>query len=620
MAVEDLFEAERKAIINHHRGPAIVVAGPGTGKTTILAERIVNLCRQDGCDPTGIVAVTFTNHAANQMKEKVAERFGEREPPAVHIATLHAFAKRILHRYSDKLELPSYFRVVGGFQEDILIADARFELKNQGLNLGRYQNKYLSRFKASRALVPDLDTVNQIPGKKGLATQQQFDQCYQSLLSYYHSVDWYDVVALAVKVLQNHANDVLQEVADEIDHLLVDEYQDLNRADHELIRLIATKAKSLMVLGDDDQSIYQTGRFANPGGIKRFTDIYPGAKVYPLSVCWRCGSSILESAWKLIDQGERKMPERMPKRKPIPNPQRGVGTFEVKSLKSEKAEIETVLSELRKELKGTDPPTDILILFHSKEIGFKYVDAMKSADLEFQNLLGQSEARSKSLTLLYEMLRLFDDETDNLSARYLLEKFFIMDSHWITQVRQASRRSNEPLWRRAVWSEGATEKVKAWEQKLQRWRQADDVSKVLSEIIQYMGIKEEPGIEKIQEWCKSREKPNIKSVIERLERGFDFEEPPQEESTGRSVIKVMTMHGAKGVDADVAFVPALEDELIPNEWYEPEQRRLLYVSMTRAKRRLLLSWAWSRVGKAIYRNPRRAATNRRRSRFLAEIE
>jgi len=126
MTVKDIFETERKAIINHHRGPAIVVAGPGTGKTTILAERIVSLCRHDGCDPTRIVAVTFTNHAANQMKEKVGENFEGNELPDLRIGTLHAFAKRILHRYSDKLELPLSFRVVGGFSV-IMCSEDTFE-------------------------------------------------------------------------------------------------------------------------------------------------------------------------------------------------------------------------------------------------------------------------------------------------------------------------------------------------------------------------------------------------------------------------------------------------------------------------------------------------------------
>jgi superfamily I DNA/RNA helicase len=619
MTAEDIFETERKAILNHRNGPAIVLGGPGSRKTTILAEKILSLYQKDRCDPTRIVAVTFTNHAANQMKEKLAKSLEGTDPPEIRIGTLHALAKRLLHRYSDRLSLPSSFRVVGRFQEAILLSDARFDLKNQRLNLGHSQNKYLSRFKAGKALVPDLNAVAQIPAKKGYPTQQQFDECYESLLFYYHSVDWYDVVALATKVLRDNA-DVLQAVAGEIDHLLVDEYQDLNRADHKLVCLLAAKAKSLIVFGDDDQSIYQTARFANPGGVKMFKKNYPSAKVYPLSVCWRCGSSILDAAWKLIDQGEERMPERMPKEKPLPNPDKGVGLFEIRSLKSEKAEIQDMLSELRNELNSAQPPTDMLILFHSKEIGLKYIEAMRSNSLEFQNLLGQSEAVSQSVISLYEMLRLVKSETDNLAARYLLEKFFKMDLPWITQVRCASPMGNEPLWKAAVESSGATKTIRAWGEKLRSWRQTDDVVKVLSQIVREMAIGDDLGVTKIQGWCQAQENLNIKGVIDRLELGFDFDEPPQEESTGGCVIKVMTMHSAKGIDADVVLVPALEDELIPNKWYEPEQRRLLYVSMTRAKRRLLLSWAWSRTGKATYRNPTRKAADRQRSRFLDDIE
>jgi len=618
--MEDIAQYERKAIIDHRRGPAIVVAGPGSGKTTILAERIASICKEDGCDPTRVVAVTFTNHAANQMKEKVAKHFGGNSPPDIRIGTLHAFAKGLLHRYSDRLTLPLRFRVVGKLQEAILILDAQLELKKQRLGLGHYRNQYLRRFKAGRALLPSLDSVAEIPIKKGYATQEQFDECYQNLLAYYHSLDWYDIVILAVKVLQSHAEDVLREITGGIEHLLVDEYQDLNRADHELVRLLSTKSKSLMVFGDDDQSIYQTGRYANPGGVKRFTEIYPEAKVYPLSICWRCCSSVLDAAWKLIDQDEKRMPERMPKKRSLPCPDRGSGLFEIKPFKSEKAEARAILSELRNELNGADRPTDILILFHSRDIGHNYVEVFKSEGLEFQDLLGQSQALSQWVVSLYEMLRLVNDESDNLAARYLLEKFFKMNSAWIALARRDSRTSNEPLWRSAIRSADATQTIKAWEGKLQRWRQMGDIIDVLGGVIRDMAIGQDPGVTKIQGWCQGKKDLSIKGMVERLERGFDFDEPSEEEPKDGCVTKVMTMHGAKGIDADVVFVPALENELLPNEWYEPEQRRLLYVSMTRAKRRLLLSWAWSRTGRATYRNPSRKAVGRQRSRFLDDIE
>jgi len=394
--VKEIAKKERYAIVQHRTGPAIVVAGPGTGKTTALAERFISLCQEEGCDQFRIVAVTFTNYAADQMKKKVIQQFEKVEALKLRIGTLHSLAKRLLHQHSNKLNLPSMFRVIGRLQEALLIADVRPELKSRKAVIGRSQNKYLARFKASKAFVPDLDVIAKLPSNRWYATQEQFDECYSSLLRYYRSVDWFDVVALAVKLLQEH-EDILSEVSGDIDHLLVDEYQDLNRADHELIRLLATKAKSLMVYCDDDQSIYQTGRFANPGGVKNFKNIYRDSKAYPLLVSWRCGSSILDAAWKLINVDENRMPERMPKKKPIPTPEIECGEFEIRSLKSEKEEIQTILSEVQKELDSRQPPNDILVLFHGREIGRKYVETMLSNDLNVKNLLDRPHTASKSV-------------------------------------------------------------------------------------------------------------------------------------------------------------------------------------------------------------------------------
>lgn len=622
--IEERAKQEKDRIIQHRERPAIVIAGPGSGKTTTLAERIVSLCQEDKCDPTRISAVTLTNHAADEMRGKVKKICDESnyEIPEVHIGTMHSLAKGLLHRYSNNLDIPSSFRVVSKLQEKILLVDARWELKRQKVNLERYQNRYLNRFKASKAFVPTsvLDTVAKILFRKGLATQEQFDECYGSLLNYYHSVDWYDVVALAVELLRED-RDVLDNVTNEINHLLVDEYQDLNRADHELIRLLSTKAKSLMAFGDDDQSIYQTGRFADPGGVKRFKEIYPDARIYPLSVCWRCGSSIIDAAWKLIDVDEARLPERMSKEKPIPNTETGTGEFEIKSFKSEKAEIQALCDEVQDELSTTPPPNDLLILFHSKELGHKYADALLINGFTIENLL-KSQTVSEAMLLLYEMLRLVNDESDNLAARFLLQELFKMEPKWIAKARSASQNQNKSLWQTAAVVDDAPETMKSCAENFKRWRQMDDVIEMLNEMIKIIKIHNEPEIQKVMEWCTHKDNLTLRKLIERLEKGVNFDEPaPTETMEGdTSRIVIMTMHGAKGLDADVVFVPTLEDELMPNQWYEPEQRRLLYVSMTRAKRRLLLSWAWSRTGKTTYRTANRAETHRGRSKFLDEIE
>lgn len=623
--IKEKAKYERDKIIQHCKGPAIVIAGPGSGKTTTLAEKLVNLCQKDRCDTTRIIAVTFTNHAVNEMKKKLEEicKKLNYELPDLYVKTMHSLAKGLLHRYLDKLNLPPSFRIVGKPQEKLLIEDVRWELKKQNVNVRRYQNRYLIRFKASSAFVPNsyLNTIVKIPFNKGMATQVQFNECYRSLLNYYHSVDWYDVVELALKLLCENKG-VLDEVADKVDHLLVDEYQDLNLTDHELIRLLSTKAKSLMVFGDDDQSIYQTGRFANPGGVKRFKEIYQKAQIYPLSVGWRCGASIIAAAWKLIDVDENLLPERMSKEKPISNPKRGAGQFGIKSFKSEKAEIQGIYEEIKSETEKRLPPKEILILFHSKDIGQKYADALQSNGIKIENLLVKSQTASEPELLLYEMLRLVNDESDNLATRFLLQELFKIKPQGITKARCMSQKQNKFLWQTVTEMDDTKEMLRSWSDNFERWRQMDNVIEITNEIVKTLEIESEPEIERIFVWCNQEQNLTLHKLIDCLEKGIDFDEASSTETAeadGTRII-IMTMHGAKGLNSDVAFVPALEDELMPNQWYEPEQRRLLYVSMTRAKRRLLLSWAWSRIGKATYRKRGRAETHRKRSRFLNEIE
>ncbi len=149
-----------------------------------------------------------------------------------------------------------------------------------------------------------------------------------------------------------------------------------------------------------------------------------------------------------------------------------------------------------------------------------------------------------------------------------------------------------------------------------------NIIEMQNEIIKALGIWDEPEIQKILAWCNQGESLTLHKLIDSLEKGADFSEPAPAKSIEGDTprIIIMSMHGAKGLNADAVFVPALENELMPNQWYEPEQRRLLYVSMTRAKRELFLSWAWSRTGKVTYRSSNRAETHRERSGFLDEIE
>ena len=623
--ISELAKKERSAIVQHRFGPAMVIAGPGSGKTTTLAERFVSLCQEPKADLSRIVGITFTNYAADQMKKKVKEKCHELKDSDLHIGTLHYLAKGLLHKHSEKLNLPSAFRVItGSDQESILLADTRLELKTQNFKLWPHEKKYLRRFQATKACVPDIDTIVKLPNRKEFPSQAQFNESYESLLRYYKSIDWYDVVSLADKLLKENKG-ILSVVAGKFDHLLVDEYQDLNRADHEFIRLLATKTKSVMVFGDDDQSIYQTRRFANPRGIIDFENVYTNVKNYPLSICWRCGSSILDAAWKLINRNDKTMPERKSnKKKPIPNPKCGCGTFELLKRNSEKQEIKMIFDELQKEINHNKTIKEILVLFHSKKIGRKYADEIQNKGLNVKNLFGQTDKKPESVLLLYEMLRLLKDEADNFASRFLLEKFFKQEVPWIAIRRCISQNQNISLWQSALTDPNTPQVILAWTEKLEKWRQMENIAEMLIDLTTSMEIKEEAEIKRIIDWVSKQKSPTIAEILDQLERRGDFEELVPEGTSEKTdetcSIKFMTMHGAKGLDADIVFVPTLEDELMPNKWYEPEQRRLLYVSMTRAKCRLLLSWAWSRKGRDIHRSPKSAPIERNRSRFLDDIE
>jgi DNA helicase-2/ATP-dependent DNA helicase PcrA len=618
-AIKALAVKEKQRIIDHDDGPAIVSAGPGCGKTTTLADKLISLCKM--YDPARIFALTFTNLAAEEMRAKVLGQCTEagEDIPEPHISTLHSLAKGILHQYHEVLHLPAGFSVIDDADWLIILEDIRIELKNSTKNLGNSHNTYRKHSQAARALeTGEYFQLPPIPGKEGYATQEQFNDCYESLLRYYGCVDWYDVVWLAVGLFQEH-QDILDLVTRNIDFLLIDEYQDLNEADQLLIRLLSADVKSLVVFGDDDQSIYETARYANPTGMKRFSDIFTDAEIYELSICWRCGETILDNAWNLVNVDASKLPERMTKSKPVPSPERGTGEVHYKKFKSEKAEIEEIFGVLD-HLSKDGAPRTVLVLFHSKTLGQKYSEKLREMGLQFKDLLKQ-EVPSDVIDLLIQVLILVTNRGDNLAARHILKALFEINADVIARLRQVSIVENCGLWDAAISNQETRTQLSELDGKIVEWRDIESPVEVLRAACTFLGWDEKDGIQELIGTCESIDPISLRSMITAVGRREKDDEPapvPPELDSGAKII-LMTMHGAKGLGGDIVLIPALDDELIPNGWYEPEQRRLLYVSMTRAKEVLLMSSAWSRTGRVSYRSDARAETDRARSRFINEI-
>jgi len=617
-------KVEKEQIIGHQKGPAVVVAGPGSGKTTTMVERIVQLCCISNCNPNSIYAITFTNQAVQDIRDKIAElcKKQNREKPEIYIGTMHSLAKGLLHKYSNRLSISSKFRIVHKHQEEILIDDIRHDLKKNARILGNFQNRYVSRFKALRAFVPayKLNQICKLPIGEKYATQEQFNEHYRQLLNYYNCIDWYDVVSLSVILLRNNPG-IQEEFASKINHLLVDEYQDLNQADHQLIRLISIKSQSFMAFGDDDQSIYESGRFANPGGILRFISLYPGAKIYPLSICWRCSSSILDAAWKLVSVDEHKLPNRMPKPKPLTHPDNGTGDFEICKYKSEKDEKSQLCLQIHKIVKKLKPKT-ILVLFQMRKLGQMYIDAFIESGLQVDNCFIQNLPMSEALFILHEILCLLINKNDNMAIRFLAKKLYKINAAWFAKIRFHSKKHKRSMWEEIINTDDKTTKrLEPFVTDIKRWSEMDSISDLVTDIGVKLNLNTDQELRDIINLCEQDKFDSVDKIIEYIRtKGHDLEEQSKDVSTNSlKKIKVMTMHSAKGLTADAVFIPVLEDELLPNQKLVTEQRRLLYVSMTRAKKYLFLSWAWSRHGEITHKGGGGSPINRHRSRFLDEI-
>ncbi|PIP13541.1 MAG: hypothetical protein COX49_01935 [bacterium (Candidatus Stahlbacteria) CG23_combo_of_CG06-09_8_20_14_all_40_9] len=296
-------------LVANFDSPVLVVAGPGTGKTTAIACRLKFLIEKPTTSSSRILAITFTNEAADEMKRKL-EKLGVKQIPE-NIRTLHSFAMRVLRLNSLKVGVPSGFVVANSDESELVAKDVFSDLKNKGYQmLPRSDKKFMRAFqeKVSCGLPGSATFRNGV--EIADPNFSRFEQRYIELSRFYNAVDWFEVVPLTNSLLNN--DDIKNQVQQWFDHIVVDEYQDLNPAEQTFVSLIRDPNATLFVVGDDDQSIYESGRFADPLGIKHFRQKYSNAIIdkTTLTTSHRCPETILKAAVSLIEHNN---PNRIPK-------------------------------------------------------------------------------------------------------------------------------------------------------------------------------------------------------------------------------------------------------------------------------------------------------------------
>lgn len=604
MAWDKELSEEQKAAACHFGGHARLLAGPGTGKTLTLTRRVCYLIQECGVLPENIQVITFTRAAAGELRKRVASE--TRCEPLPNVSTLHSFAlMELLRNLRLVRTLPLPLRIADDWEERNIIKEDLKKLID------------LHRIEEITELLRQLSS-----GWQSLAINE--DGWEESLLNSKFMKIWYQHRKIYGYTLRSELVYQLRKILEEqemfsfrssIEHLLVDEYQDLNRCDLDVIQYIANSGAEVYIAGDDDQSIYGF-RNAHPSGIRNFTNEYDEVSKFELNICRRCAKDILDISLAVL----RDQPDRMEKTTKCPEDKEA---GEVKILRFHDQEKEALgVAKICYALINFAKinPSDILILLRSDSGG-----AFSKPIYEHLELFGipvqkdESGVKDLNFQMFLCFMRLLLESDDNLSWRVLIEK----------RNNNAGAGSIDAVYKFAC-DNGYTF-VQALKTIFFRYEAIDTkynqrIIGAISDILSYLKKIEDlfeikvfessdQLFEKIYSTLELLYDENaadsilarVKIVadaykprsVSELVRLLESEASEIEAVISEDKVNLLTMHKAKGLDAEVVIIVAADDEYIPGKAEGDnffEQGRLLYVSLTRARSRLYITHCKRRSG------------------------
>ena len=607
--------------IDHIGSHARLLAGPGTGKTKTLTRRVLSLILQHNADPESILLLTFTRLAAAQLKDeikKVLEPLGKTIP---QVSTLHSFAlKQILHNSSRIDTLPRPIRIADDWEERYIIQEDLKKVLSLK-EIGDVQN-----------LINQLSTDWETLRIDEIGWEQQFPN--PAFLGAWRShKDQYGETLRAELVYQlkkqlNQSRDF--QLDKEYKHILIDEYQDLNACDLAIVNELAKRGAELFVAGDDDQSIYGF-RFATPAGIRNFEQIYQNSKKLALEICFRCDKSILHSAEFVASLDPKRLPK--PTR---PKDQAEEGEVLIVGFKDQNHEAEIIAKKIKSLIAKDIKPDQITILLRSDRNGSlskPIIEALKKQSVDV-SLTTDSELESNNeYRIVLSMIRLLVDQNDCLAWRTLFQ---------VDKTNGLGDECIKNIWNYAQ-SKGirfsvALQKIAESPNELQKFGQkiAKFVSEINAAIMELKAIQnpieaitatvdkfmsEGEIKEQVKKYfvgiLESQEKADLESLIKIVSTSSEY----IEQETKENAVNILTMHQAKGLSFDVCFIVGAEDEYIPGRNTgdkEGDERRLLYVSMTRARHKLFISYCNKRIGQQRHSGSNSGTEKRTLTRFLRD--
>lgn len=618
--------AEQREAVLHEKGPLLVLAGAGSGKTRVITHRLARLV-ETGVDPRGILAVTFTNKAAEEMRERARRLLGGGAVLSF-IGTFHAWALRLLRRYAAAAQVPPRFAIADAADQLTLVKEAMAELQI-----------------SDQVLPPGAVRARISQAKNALVTAKKFEETqtdfageriarvyllYEKKLAAAGALDFDDLIARSVRLLRERP-DVLAAERRRIRHLLIDEYQDTNAAQDALVKLLGEGADSLCAVGDEDQAIYRW-RGAEVEHILRFDEDFPGARTVALETNYRSTDGILRAAAAVVSNNRRRREKKL-------RADRGKGALvRLAHFEEDRQETEAVARSIAE---GGRRPGDVAILYRTNAQSRPFEEELVRRRVPYIVVGGMKFYERAEVKDAIAYLRLAVRPEDDLAFRRVVNvPARGIGTATLDRIAAAARETGQSWWEvSGAPPAGLSDRARV---SLSRFRAlVEDLREKAqtyspSALIEYLF--EATGYAALYESSEDKEDEGRRENLqELLNSAREFERRNAEGATvaeyldtvslptdanvvasSGGAVTLSTLHAAKGLEFPAVFIVGLEEGYLPHgesredaEELE-EERRLLYVGMTRAKDELTLTLAGRRLvyGKVQYRTP---------SRFVEEI-
>ena len=623
-----LNENQRKAA-EKIEGPVLILAGAGSGKTRTVTYRIAHMIKEKNISPLNILALTFTNKAAREMKERAEELIGEENSYNLVVSTFHSFAVRILKTYSERIGYGRNFNIYDVDDQKSIITKIKKEMNiKDDIAPGRIANR-ISKLKEDGV---GLDEVSRQLDLKIPANRLFYDiyKKYDEVLKANNAMDFSDLLLNARRLLDDKY--VLDIIQNRYQYIVVDEYQDTNNIQYEIINLIAAKYRNICVVGDEDQSIYAF-RGANIENILNFEKDYPDAYTIKLERNYRSTKRILDTANELIRNNKSS------KGKKLWTDGSEGEKIKIFNAKTPYDEAEFIVKEIKTKSKSGVDYKDMTILYRTNAQSRVLEEKLLEGNVPYKIYGGMQFFQRKEIKDILAYLNLLNNRNDNHNFyRIINVPKRSIGEKTLEKIAEIANERNIPMLDALQFVDetnirGAVKNtLKDFYNMIQGiYLSLDELSvkEVFDEVItktKYFDSIEdnkEDRVKNIEELLNSiieleKRNPHI-SLADYLDM-VSLTASTDEMEENENFVKLMTIHSSKGLEFDYVFIAGMEDGLFPSCSFESseedieEERRLCYVAVTRAKKELYISYASERMtwGQMNY--------NRKPSRFIYEMK